>query len=551
MQANKAPAYVELHRDVIINADLWTETPQIITADLGFEGIIGVAGLQSADDLHLAITAGAGVNADYALLVPEPPLRNLTSAASPAGVVAAGFGGTATLYDALPIVFSWPVRPSTVSPTDIEIELNTGERVQPSLAALNPNYDHNERHVLVVFGEFANRLLPGVEGAVYPVAVRVVNDGSPLMAVGPAGPVSLVGLEAPSGNPFVVGPSLVGARLSHFSAIGDFAPPSLNNASANDGETLYGEAATYRLRLFTSGGFSPDGVSGFLPGEFSRYFRLYATDASGAEVLIDQAGVTYDLGVGRLSVEGLADLGGTPTGDPLKDAVYYVEDHDNYIDIILSGDAAAVSRLTAVEIPTSAVHGYSDIYTPGGPGRTPQSTTTYTEPAAPQRFAIELALETSLTVSYSSQSVSSFDQAADLPVVFRLYQPASGNHFYTMSSIEATQALRLGYVEEGVPFANEQSRPALIDVFRFYDAEIGDHFYTTSTEERDAVMARLSNYRYEGSAFQVAASDDLGTAPIHRFFSAETGDHLYSANPFEGLASGYVYEGIAWYAALF
>lgn len=551
MQATNAAAYVELHRDVIINSDLWTATPHIITADLGFEGIIGVAGLQSADDLHLAIAAGAGVNLDYASQAPEPPLRNLTSAASPLGVVGAGFGGTANFYDALPIVFSWPLRPSTVSPTDIEIELNTGERVQPSLAALNPNYDHNERHVLVVFGEFANRLMPGVEGAVYPVAVRIVDDGSPLMAVGPTGPVSLVGLEAPSGNPFVAGPSLVGARLSHFSAIGDFAPPSLSNGSANDGETLYGEAATYRLRLFTSGGFSPDGVSGFLPGDFSRFFRLYASDTNGTEVKIDQAGVTYDLGVGSLRVVGLADLGGTPIGDPYLDAVYYVEDHDNYVDIILSGDATAVSRLTAVEIPTSAVHGYSDIYTPGGPGRTPQGGTTYTEPAAQQRFTIELALDTARTVSYSAQAIGSFDQAADLPVVFRLYQPATGDHFYTMSSIEAAQALRLGYVEEGVPFANEQNRPALIDVFRFYNAVSGDHFYTTSVEERDEVINKIDDYIYEGIAFQVAAGAEPGTAPIHRFFDAGSGDHMYSFDPYEGLASGYVYEGIAWHAALF
>ena len=51
-----------------------------------------------------------------------------------------------------------------MSPTDIAITLNTGEVVTPLVASLNPNYDHNERHVIVVFGHFGNRLPPGEPG---------------------------------------------------------------------------------------------------------------------------------------------------------------------------------------------------------------------------------------------------------------------------------------------------------------------------------------------------------------------------------------------------
>ncbi len=272
-----------------------------------------------------------------------------------------GFGATPTYADAMPIEFSWPLLPSTVSPTDIAVTLNTGEVITPDAAALNPNFDFNERHVIVVFGDFGNRLVPGTEGARYPVSIAIVQDDTPLMAVGRNGPVSIVGLTSASSNPYESGPQLVGARLTEFTSIGDFAPAALSNNAPNDGAALYGDMADFRLRLFTSGGFSPDGVSGFLPTEFSRFFRLEATHANGQTVIIDRDGVDYDLGVGTLRVVGLAELGLPVEPGTTIDPPYYQEDHDNYFDVILTGDADAVARLTTVVIPTSAEAGYSDI----------------------------------------------------------------------------------------------------------------------------------------------------------------------------------------------
>ncbi len=380
--ATSMPAYVELQRDVILNADLWTAQPEILAAGYGFEGISAVPGMLTVDDLNLAIAAGAGVNLDYAASDPTAPVRNLTSAPSPLGVSIGGFGGTPSLQDAMPIEFSWPLLPSTVDPTDIAITLNTGEVVTPEVAALNPNYDFNERHVIVVFGDFGNRLTPGTEGARYPVSIEIVEDDTPLMAVGHGSPVSVVGLMSDSSNPYESGPQLVGARLTEFSSAGDFSPAALSNALPNDGAAYYGDAAMFRLRLFTSGGFSPDGVSGFLPTEFDRFFKLEATHADGSTVTVTEDGIDYDLGDGKLRVVGIADLGAAVDDEAAIDPIQYQEDHDNYFDIILSGDAAAVARLTTVVIPTSAESGYSDIYNPGGPGRTPTPGVTYTEPAA-------------------------------------------------------------------------------------------------------------------------------------------------------------------------
>lgn len=545
------PAYVELHRDVVINADLWSDKAEILTADLGFEGIIGIPGLMSATDLNRAVLAGAGTNRDYATLDPVPTLRNLTSGGSPIGVAAGGFGATPTLADALPVVFSWPLLPSSVSPTDFQLVLNTGEVVTPEAAALNPNYDYNERHVVVLFGSFANRLAPGTDGARYPVAVRIVDDGTPLQAVGPDGPVSLVGASKSSGNPYVTGPTLVGARLTEMSTVGDFSPPSLSGSLPNDAVSLYGAAnAQYRLRLYTNGGFSPDGVSPILPTEFASFFRLKATDANGNEVAITKTGVAYDLGVGSLEVVGMAELGAPATG---RNATrpYYIEDHDNYIDIVLKGDAAAIARLTQVEIPTSAEAGYNDIYTPGGPGRTPAAGVTYTKPSSVQSFAIDVSLDSLGTVSYADQLVSDYDQTNGLPVVFRLYNPEIGDHLYTASSTEASSALGAGYVEEGATFSNEAGSTALVDVARFYNQATGDHFYTASSAERDALLAGGSDYVSEGVAFRAYAAQTEGAAAIHRFYADHSGDHFYTPSLAEGNAAGYQYEGVAWYAAAF
>lgn len=541
-----SPAFIELRRDVIINADLWTEQPEMLAAGYGFEGIIGIPQLMGEDNIDRAIAAGAGVNLDYVGQDPAVPLRNITSAASPIGIYGAGFGPGALFYDAMPIEFSWPLLPSTVDPTDIQITLNTGEKVNPNLAALNPNYDYNERHVIVVFGEFGNRIKPGEPGAIYPVSVEIVADDTPLQAVGPNGPVNIVGLNSPSSNPYVSGPQIIGARLTETSLAGDYAPVTLSGNTPNHGIELYGDAAEYRLRIFTSGGFSPDGVSGFLPTEYAKYFRIQAVDDQGNQVVIEQDGVVYDLGVGQIEVIGLAELG--IKADTYDE--YYQEDHDNYFDIIIQGDKAAVQLIQSVEIP--GVAPYSPIYNPGGPGRTPVEETIYTEPAAPQIFPVTVSLDDLGTVSYAAQSVTDYDAADDLPVLFRFLNPVTGAQFLTDSSIEGQQALANGYIGQGVPTAVNSNDSFTVPVYRFFNPENGDYLYTTSESERSSLQENPGSYEDQGEVFTVYDHPFLGLSPVYRAFNSTTGLHLYTQSEDELnqiiANDGYVSQGIAWYS---
>ncbi|WP_397475546.1 hypothetical protein [Pusillimonas sp.] len=547
--AKQTPAYIQLQRDVLINADLWTEQPEILAANYGFENIIGVPGLLTAGQLHLAVDAGAGVNLDWAQLDPTPPLRNLTSAAGVLGLAVAGFGATPRFADAMPIEVSWPLLPSSVSPDNIAITLNTGEIVHPAAAALNPNYDHNERHVIVVFGEFGNRLAPDTVGAVYPTVVSFVKGSSPLMAVGPAGPVPITGLSATSSNPYVAGPALIGAKLSRFSPAGDFPPPALDSAFPNDAYSLYGEDAQYRLRLFTSGGFSPDGVSGFLPTDFETFFRLHARDSRGNRVVVDKAGQVHDLGAGKIEIIGLAEVG-APT-DETPDRAYYVEDHDNYFDVVIKGDASAVSLLESVEIPTSRVSGYSDIYNPGGPGRTPQPGTTYTKPALPQVYPIAHSLDQPRTVSYAAQSLAQYDLDRNLPVVFRLATPDGPDVLTSDSALAGELVDKHDYTLEHVAFANEADRPGVSAVVGYVSSD-GDRLYTLDPVEQ----ARLGNdpdWHKEGRAFGAFDKPWPGLAPVYRFHDTKAGRHVFTADSHFGSRPGQEAdnEGIAWHAALF
>lgn len=539
------PAYIQLRRDVIINADLWTDEPTILSAGWGFEGIIGIPGL-TANNLQAAVDAGAGVNFDWADLDPAPPLRNLTSGASTLGVVSVGFGGYVLIADAMPVVFSWPILPSSVSPEAFSITLNTGEVVKPKVAALNPNYDHNEKHVVVVFGEFGNRISPELPGALYPVHVEIVTAEHELMAVGPAGPVSVVGLVSPSSNPFQVGPSLVGAKLTRFSPVGDFPPPALAGSFPNDGYSHFGNDAEYRLRLFTSGGFSPDGVSGLMSDDFSRFFRLHAIDNLDQPVVIDEEGVIYDLGVGTLQVVALAEVG-APLDGP-NDRAYYVEDHDNYFDIIIKGDEAAVARLRHVEIPTSAADGYFDIYNPGGPGRTPDPDTIYTKPSLAQMQVINVSLDDLRSVSYATQDWEAYDQDDDLPVVFQLSSPGHPDRF-TSSSITARQWVEDGFVVDGVKFANEMLRPGVSEVRAFVRNDQSDRIYTLDSDEQALLSQPDSGWVDEGATFGAFPDAWEGAMPVYRFYNPITERHWFKTEPDQ--VNGFESQGVAWYAALF
>lgn len=400
------PLSLSVRQDVLTDADYWEDEPRILAAGLGFTDIIGVPGLSSSDlaTQETSVLEAGGAWEMLTTMATTIAQRAYTSAISPNGVASA-YGWPVQFCDGLPMEFSWPVRPSTVDGSDFRVHLNDGSVVAPLVASIGPNLEYDERSTVVMFGEFGNRLAPDQPGALYPVAFEIVADETPLELVGPGGQVvSAVGLTYGDGTgPLTAynpgkGPTLVAAKLSRMSTLGEGAPAAFSGQLANDGVALYGSAAEYRLRILTTGGFSPDGVRSVYPTEFERYFRLLATDAAGREHVIDELGRTYTIDGGTLTVLGLADLG--LAQESYDDS--YIEDHDNQIDIVIGGDDAAVRAIRFVEIP--AGDGYSPFYNPGGPGNAPSPGVVYSEPGPLTRQPVTIALDDPMTVTFAPAS---------------------------------------------------------------------------------------------------------------------------------------------------
>jgi hypothetical protein len=375
-----------MNEDKIVCADLFSPQAEIMSAGFGFDGIIGLDGDEAE------VRAGGGTWNKVTCTNGDTPERRVHTSAVPYNDAL-----KTRCIDAIPVVFSWPYLPSTLAGTDFVVRLNDGSTVTPVFAAFQPNYEYNERQTAVIFGEFGNRQRPDETGSIHPVRVEVVKDDNPLMLVGPNGLVSAVGLGKDSTNPYVAGPGLVAAKLNRFFTDGEGGPSSLGGPFPNDGVALYGSKAKFRLRMYTSGGFSPDGVRGLRPNEYERFFRLHAKGGDGSDVLIETVDVDHKVAGGVIRVIGLADLGLAASSDVHYDDCY-LDDWDNYIDIVLDGDEAAMRSIVSVEIP--AMGNYSPFFNPGGPGNDPTPGVRYTQPGAPQVQPVTIALDDPMTVSY-------------------------------------------------------------------------------------------------------------------------------------------------------
>jgi hypothetical protein len=175
-------------------------------------------------------------------------------------------------------------------------------------------------------------------------------------------------------------------------------------------------------------------------------------------------------------------------------------------------------------------------------------------------------------------------------MLFRLWNPGSGDHFYTTSATERDSAAAGGYAKEGtachvfsasaasrIPMhrlfkkfgarlrlhvkivQNYVSEGTACQVFsnaaagrvplhRLFNASNGDHFYTTSDAERDNAIAKFG-YVSENEACFVPAAAAAGTTALHRLLNNTNGDHFYTTSIAErdnAIAQfGYHSEGIA------
>lgn len=135
--------------------------------------------------------------------------------------------------------------------------------------------------------------------------------------------------------------------------------------------------------------------------------------------------------------------------------------------------------------------------------------------------------------------------AEDTVPMHRLYNPNTGEHFYTGSDVEKDNLVAAGWGYEGIAWNAPKNSGA--PVYRLYNPNAGDHHYTMSVEERD--FLKSLGWAYEGVAWNSAGTDSV---PMYRLYNpnAASGSHHYTSSATERdylAASGWHYEGIGWY----
>ena len=131
----------------------------------------------------------------------------------------------------------------------------------------------------------------------------------------------------------------------------------------------------------------------------------------------------------------------------------------------------------------------------------------------------------------------------DAVAMYRLYNPNTGEHFYTGSEEERDNLTGLGWNYEGIGWYAPRNSGE--QIHRFYNPNTGDHHYTASPVE----MADLNTagWQYEGVAW-----NSEGDFPQYRLFNpnAVSGMHHYTGSEEERdylVSLGWKYEGISWY----
>ena len=158
-----------------------------------------------------------------------------------------------------------------------------------------------------------------------------------------------------------------------------------------------------------------------------------------------------------------------------------------------------------------------------------------------------------LTLVTVPASVAIADNGAadtEMQAMYRLYNPNSGEHFYTASDVEKDATVAAGWNYEGIgwhaPVTSETP------VYRVYSGT--DHHYTKDAGERDALVQL--GWKDEGTSFY---SDDQERVPLYRQFNPNVdpnaatnnaGSHNYTTSLDEHsrlVSIGWNDEGIGWY----
>lgn len=120
--------------------------------------------------------------------------------------------------------------------------------------------------------------------------------------------------------------------------------------------------------------------------------------------------------------------------------------------------------------------------------------------------------------------------------LYRMWN-SNGDHFYTISLDEVNTALKYGYVLENdnglaVGDCYPVATPGTMPLYRLWNPAISDHFYTTNSQERD-VAKEVYGYSDEGTACWVFIEPGPSRCKLYRMYSETLTDHFYTLSAIE------------------
>ena len=132
--------------------------------------------------------------------------------------------------------------------------------------------------------------------------------------------------------------------------------------------------------------------------------------------------------------------------------------------------------------------------------------------------------------------------------MYRLYNPNSGEHFYTANAGEKNHLANIGWIYEGIGWIAPKTSD--YPVYRLYNGNGGEHHYTMNKAEKNMLVR--AGWKYEGIGWYSADPKDSNSIPLLREYNpnAFANNHNYTTSKPEHnwlISLGWKDEGKAWY----
>ncbi len=153
----------------------------------------------------------------------------------------------------------------------------------------------------------------------------------------------------------------------------------------------------------------------------------------------------------------------------------------------------------------------------------------------------------SLTVTGDDSALPPSDEPEGV-LIHRMYNPNSGEHFYTESDEERDILISLGWInEDGCSFTAPEASDDTLPVYRLYNPNGYEHLFTIDKGE----VETLEEYGWisEGIRFHAYDTDSEQGVHLYRAYNPNDGHHFFTTDKAEQdyvVSLGFRDEGIGW-----